>query len=155
MTIVKELNDLAEKMTGTNPNKKTIAKVLDYIEQNYTAGGGSSSGGESSAESDIFIVRESTSDGTNYTIDKTYEEISEAKSLGKLLVYTDGVNSTFLFAPPIPAGAPAELFPQTFVGDIMSLDRSAVNALNVKEVVISPTEVSVYEKQYTLTPSSL
>lgn len=48
MTIVKELNDLAEKMTGTNPNKKTIAKVLDYIEQNYTADGGSGSGGESS-----------------------------------------------------------------------------------------------------------
>lgn len=60
MTIVKELNDLAEKMTGTNPNKKTIAKVLDYIEQNYTAGGGSSSGGESSTN--------------EFRVDITYED---------------------------------------------------------------------------------
>ncbi len=43
MSIVKELNELAEKMTGENPKKKTIGKVLDYIEQNYTSGSGSSS----------------------------------------------------------------------------------------------------------------
>ena len=96
MTIVKELNDLAEKMTGTNPNKKTIAKVLDYIEQNYTAGGGSSSGGESSAESDIFIVNGSTSDGQNYTIDKTYQEISEAYSQNKLLLLSTQSFKVFL-----------------------------------------------------------
>lgn len=95
MTIVKELNDLAEKMTGTNPNKKTIAKVLDYIEQNYTAGGGSGSGG-SSAESDIFIVNGSTSDGQNYTIDKTYQEISEAYSQNKLLLLSTQSFKVFL-----------------------------------------------------------
>ena len=31
MTIVKELNGLAEKMTGENPNKKTINETLDFI----------------------------------------------------------------------------------------------------------------------------
>lgn len=43
MSIVKELNELAEKMTGENPKKKTIGNALDYIEQNYTSGSGSSS----------------------------------------------------------------------------------------------------------------
>ena len=42
MSIVKELNDLAEKMTGENPKNKTIGKALDYIEQNYSTGGGGS-----------------------------------------------------------------------------------------------------------------
>ena len=42
MSKVKELNELAEKMTGKNPNAKTIGQALDYIEQNYTSGGGSS-----------------------------------------------------------------------------------------------------------------
>lgn len=42
MGILKELNDLAKVITGTNPNKKEIAKALDYIEQNYTSGGGGS-----------------------------------------------------------------------------------------------------------------
>lgn len=31
MSIVKELNGLAEKMTGENPNKKTINETLDFI----------------------------------------------------------------------------------------------------------------------------
>lgn len=42
MSIVKELNELAKKMTGENPKKKTIGNALDYIEQNYTSGSGSS-----------------------------------------------------------------------------------------------------------------
>ena len=37
-TIVKELNELAEKMTGTNPKATTDAQAWDYIEQNYNGG---------------------------------------------------------------------------------------------------------------------
>ena len=37
-TIVKELNELAEKMTGTNPRATTDAQAWDYIEQNYNGG---------------------------------------------------------------------------------------------------------------------
>lgn len=39
MTIVKELNDLAEKMTGVRPKATTDAQAMDYIEQHYTGGG--------------------------------------------------------------------------------------------------------------------
>lgn len=39
MTIVKELNELAKKMTGTNPKARTDAQALDYIEQNFSGGG--------------------------------------------------------------------------------------------------------------------
>lgn len=43
MTIVKELNELAERMTGTNPKATTDAMAMNYIEQNYSGG---SSGGD-------------------------------------------------------------------------------------------------------------
>lgn len=145
MTIVKELNDLAEKMTGTNPNKKTIAKVLDYIEQNYTAGGGSGSGG-SSAESDIFIVRGSTSDNIHYTTDKTYEELVEAKNSGKIILYTDGVSSTFLNTFATPEG-----FPQLFIGDMLYND---TGSLVITTVTINPSGIGVVENTYALTPSN-
>lgn len=35
MSIKNELNNLAEKITGVNPNGKTKKEALDYIEQNY------------------------------------------------------------------------------------------------------------------------
>ena len=35
MTIVKELNELAEKMTGVNPRATTDAQAMDFIEQHY------------------------------------------------------------------------------------------------------------------------
>lgn len=39
---VDELNELAEKMTGTNPKANTTSEVLNYIEQNYSGGSGNS-----------------------------------------------------------------------------------------------------------------
>lgn len=41
---VDELNELAKKMTGTNPKARTDAEALNYIEQNYTPGGGGGGG---------------------------------------------------------------------------------------------------------------
>lgn len=38
MTVVKELNELAKKMTGVNPGAKTDAQALNYIEQHYEGG---------------------------------------------------------------------------------------------------------------------
>lgn len=38
MNIVNELNELAEKMTGINPQCTTDAEAVDYIEQNYKGG---------------------------------------------------------------------------------------------------------------------
>ena len=38
MTIVKELNELAYKMTGVNPKAKTDQQALNYIEQHYQGG---------------------------------------------------------------------------------------------------------------------
>ena len=38
MTVVKELNELAYKMTGKNPRAKTDQQALNYIEQNYKGG---------------------------------------------------------------------------------------------------------------------
>lgn len=40
MTIVTQLNELAEKMTGTNPKATTDEMALDYIERNYNGGSG-------------------------------------------------------------------------------------------------------------------
>ena len=39
MTIVTQLNELAEKMTGTNPKATTDEVALDFIERNYNGGG--------------------------------------------------------------------------------------------------------------------
>lgn len=41
---VDELNELAYKMTGTNPQARTDAQALNYIEQNYQGGGSNSNG---------------------------------------------------------------------------------------------------------------
>ena len=38
MTVVKELNELAYKMTGVNPKAKTDQQALNYIEQHYQGG---------------------------------------------------------------------------------------------------------------------
>ena len=38
MTIVKELNDLSEKLTGVNAKATTDAMVIKYINDNYTGG---------------------------------------------------------------------------------------------------------------------
>lgn len=42
MTIVKELNNLAEKITGDNPKARTDAQAVKYISDNYSGGGGDS-----------------------------------------------------------------------------------------------------------------
>ena len=95
MTIVKELNDLAEKMTGTNPNKKTIAKVLDYIEQNYTAGEGSGSGGGSSAN-ELRVDVEYGNDGLELKTDWSIIEafISDTTSTKVPTLYEDNIYQT-------------------------------------------------------------
>ena len=93
MTIVKELNDLAEKMTGTNPNKKTIAKVLDYIEQNYTAGGGGST------ESNVFVVTGTAESPMDFpTLDKNFDEILSAYTSGKVVIFNGPYFAIFLSA---------------------------------------------------------
>jgi len=40
MTIVKELNNLSEKVVGKNPKATTDAQAVKYIADNYTGGGG-------------------------------------------------------------------------------------------------------------------
>lgn len=77
MSIVKELNELAEKMTGENPKNKTIGKALDYIEQNYSTGGGGS--GETT---DVYYINyeiEYNRSTNTYTAtcDKTYSQLNE------------------------------------------------------------------------------
>lgn len=141
MTIVKELNDLAEKMTGTNPNKKTIAKVLDYIEQNYTAGGGSSTG------SNVFIVTGSTTDYIHYTIDKTYQELFEAYTQGKPIIYKDEMGSTFLYTSTFEGEV------SSFYGSLIILDE--LNVLTAYMITISESEgIRVEIKEFSLTPLS-
>lgn len=66
MTIVKELNELAEKMTGTNPRATTDKQALDYIEQNYTQGGGSGGAGVVDITLDSGFFQRYLADDTKY-----------------------------------------------------------------------------------------
>lgn len=141
MTIVKELNDLAEKMTGENPNKKTISKVLDYIEQNYTSGGGGSSTG-----SDVFIVT-GTDNGGTYTIDKTFQELVGAYTEGKPMVYIDATGSTFLNVNIIQG----EII--GFTGSIINID-SFTSTMKVKIMSIRDGMIFADSKNYSLTSAS-
>lgn len=87
--VVNELNELAYKMTGTNPKATTDAGALNYIEQNYTGGG--SGGNElvielpTSLESDfvrdgVIVDNESTGDSL-----KLYNNIVEVLGNENLL----------------------------------------------------------------------
>lgn len=142
MGILKQINELAEKITGTNPNKKEIAKALDYIEQGYTAGGGGSS-----AESDLFVITGTYNEGT-YTIDKTYQEINEAYEQNKILlldlqIYMVFLNSSYSFDDPINI---------KFAGQKLSVVNNKLYS-DVIEITYN-NGFSMTTTQYTLTPAS-
>ena len=142
MSIVKELNDLAEKMTGENPNKKTISKALDYIEQNYTSGGGGGSTG-----SDIFVITGNTDNGSTYTIDKTYQEIKEAYEQNKILlldlqIYMVFLSSSYSFDDPINI---------KFIGRKLNVVNNKLYS-DVIEITYN-NGFSMTTTQYTLTPA--
>lgn len=75
MSIVKELNELAERMTGENPKKKTIGKALDYIEQNYSTGGGGSEETTDVYYINYTVTENSETGGFNGSCDKTYSQL--------------------------------------------------------------------------------
>ena len=87
MTIVTQLNELAEKMTGTNPRATTDEMALDYIERNYS--GGSGGGNELVIEipssiqvgyEQIIVSSESTGDNL-----KLYNSIKQVLESDKIL----------------------------------------------------------------------
>lgn len=95
MTIVKELNELAERMTGTNPKATTDAQAMNYIEQNYN-GGGSSGGNANIVDIDLgteFLQRYFV-DPTNYgkIISITNEE--DLALLREMISYADQYSNT-------------------------------------------------------------
>lgn len=140
MGILKELNDLAKVITGTNPNKKEIAKALDYIEQNYTSGGSSSTG------SDIFVIT-GTDNGGTYTIDKTFQELVGAYTEGKPMVYIDTTGSTFLNVNM----AQGKII--GFTGSIINID-VFTSTMKVKVMGIGDGMIFTDSKNYTLTLAS-
>ena len=71
MTIVKELNELAEKITGTNPKATTDAQAVNYIEENYSGGG--SGGGATTYVIDLG--------NSNLNEDGTYDLSQEALTI--------------------------------------------------------------------------
>lgn len=79
---VDELNELAKKITGTNPKSKTTAQALNYIEQNYSGGGGSQGG----SQMEVYNV------GENGEIDLTPEDLDDNKvyAIRKLIHGDDG-----------------------------------------------------------------
>lgn len=149
MSIVKELNELAEKITGENPKEKTIGKSLDYIEQNYTAGGGSGSGG-SSAGSDLFVIT-GTNNGGTYTIDKTYQEINEAYEQNKILLLVLDVYTIFLSREYDYEAEEPELI---FLGRGIIIN-VINNNLYCDTIIIKQVEgVTLTRDKYILTPAS-
>lgn len=117
-----------------------LDEYAGFVDSIQTGGGGS-------VDNNVFIVTGSTNDYITYTIDKTYEEIVEAFEGGKLIIYTDGEISTFLYSFPGLPGTGA-----VFSGYVMFPDD--LNILNVTEINISDSEVQVEFKSYTLTPAS-
>lgn len=86
MTIVKELNELAEKMTGTNPRATTDAQAMDFIEQHYQNGGGGDTPSGGGSEPLVFDI----SNGVNafYDNDEADTEYiltsAETNALGQI-----------------------------------------------------------------------
>lgn len=141
MSVVKELNELGEKLTGTNPKKKVIGEAIDYIEQNYTSGGGGSS-----TESDVFVVT-GTDNGGTYTIDKTFQELVGAYTEGKPMVYIDATGSTFLNVNMMQG----EII--GFAGSIINID-PFTSTMKVKIMSIGDGMIFTDSKNYSLTQAS-
>lgn len=70
MGILKELNEIAAKLTGENPKKKTTSQALDYIEKNITNGGGGSSSNVYEINYDMQTGKYSGTIPSNLTIDE-------------------------------------------------------------------------------------
>lgn len=142
MGILKQVNKLAEKITGTNPKKREIAKALDYIEQNYTAGGGGSS-----AESDVFVVTGTVENPRDpLTLDKNFDEILNAYESGKIVIFHSPFFTTFLSSLGYNEGG------EYIQGDYFEANRSG--KLAHTHVIINSNGYSDTIAQYTLTPAS-
>lgn len=76
--ITKELQQLSDKLTGGHTSAHEISKQVDYIEKNYSGGG--SGGGDP-----LKVVITPNQDWSEFTADKTFEEIFEACSAGKCM----------------------------------------------------------------------
>lgn len=86
MTIVKELNELAERMTGTNPKATTDAQAMNYIEQNYSGGSGGVGVVEIKFENEFLDrIDESTNKITNEQDIATLNSMKEAILQNKIL----------------------------------------------------------------------
>lgn len=105
MTIVKELNNLAEKMTGDNPKARTDAQAVKYISDNYS-GGGSGGGSEPlvfNIENAVNAFYNASQADTEYILDTTesdeFLEIRTALlSNPNQLVYLDGGEGLYTLA---------------------------------------------------------
>lgn len=84
MTIVKELNELAKKMTGTNPKATTDAQAMDFIEQNYQNDGGN--------EIDLYIDLNFINRYISGAISGNYITIENEEDLAKAQAIESAVN---------------------------------------------------------------
>lgn len=94
MNIVKELNNLSEKVTGTNPKAKIDAEAVKYIADNYSGGGSDAvlltlEGAEYGQLTDETLVSQLNS------IRETFDESGKVNCLIKLI--EDG--NTYIFNP--------------------------------------------------------
>lgn len=156
MTIVKELNELAEKIIGENPRATTDAQAMNYIEQNYN--GGSSSGGNV-VEKDIptDFVQRYLSDPTKFNQQVTItnsddleflsELENEVKSTNKAVVKL-GLNGEYHYADYL-------IGENTFSVSITSFYTIMSNDILLRISVSHTDNFYIYIKAYQLTPLSL
>lgn len=126
MTIVKELNELAEKMTGENPRATTDAQAWNYIEQNYQGGGGTPYVLPTASASTLGGVKV----GENLSIDAN-GVLSATGGSGNVVGYMLGWNALYNMAL-----TEYEASPENLEAALDDTDTSVVNARTQAKMVL-------------------
>lgn len=90
--LIKSLKELLEALGGETSDKNTLVGVIDDITNQVTENKEEEE--EDSDESSNILFITGITDGTNVTMDKTWNEIKEAFAAGKTLLYAHDVQQT-------------------------------------------------------------
>ena len=84
--LIKSLKELLEALGGETSDKNTLVGVIDDITNQVTENKEEEKEEDSDESNDTLFITGIT-DGTNVTMDKTWNEIKEAFAAGKTLLY--------------------------------------------------------------------
>lgn len=91
--LIKSLKELLEALGGETSDKNTLVGVIDDITNQVTENKEEEKEEDSDESSNTLFITGIT-DGTNVTMDKTWNEIKEAFAAGKTLLYAHDAQQT-------------------------------------------------------------